>query len=177
MTIDEARRGRVEWIVGQLGSVTPTDVSALATATTPRGTGWPADERFWFSGTDGVRLDKADETALRWMWTRLLEVLSVALTDNDPRPVAARRGVMGAIDRLAAGSEDRASEGVATTNLQRAFGHVVWQATIPIWNACCAAFLDGALPEGLHEDLQRPWLDVSLPPLSANPPFRTERNS
>jgi hypothetical protein len=118
---------------------------------------WPADERFWYSGTGGVGLTGPEKEALGHLWTRMLAGLAFVATGEEA--YVARSTLMARLDRLVA-SRDRLIEGSATTVLEQKFGGEMWRGVIGIWNALCAALLAERLDSSLRSDLGFAWRHV-----------------
>lgn len=121
---------------------------------------WPADERFWYSGTAGIKLTDAEERARDALWTRMLAGLSFAVNGEEVEAWVARPTVMGRLDRLFEPRQGRRIEGRATTVLERTLGGEVWRGVIGIWNAFCAAMLRERLDPVLRSDLESVWRNV-----------------
>jgi hypothetical protein len=104
---------------------------------------WPPDERFWFNGTEHLKLSREENHVVRELWTRLNAALVYVVTGDE----------VDALDRTGI-------EGQAATVLQRALGGDVWLGTIGIWNALCADLLGDRLEPSLRDDLATSWLKV-----------------
>ena len=121
---------------------------------------WPADERYWYSGTAGVKLTAEEKAALGKLWTRMLAGLSFAVDHEEVEAWVGRPTLMGRLDRLVQPRQDLRIEGRATTVLERALGGEVWRGVIGIWNAFCAGLLRERLEPSLRSDLELTWRNV-----------------
>lgn len=126
----------------------------------PKLAAWRADERYWYSGTAGVKLTAEEKAALRKLWTRMLAGLSFAVSDEVVETWLARPTLMGRLDRLVQPRQNVRVEGRATTVLEQALGGEVWRGVIGIWNAFCAALLRDRLEPSLRSDLELIWRTV-----------------
>lgn len=129
---------------------------------------WPPDQRFWFDGTNGIKLSADVTKVLRELWTAMNAALVYAVTGEEVDASIDRPGLLARLDRLFPRSQQ--IEGRAATVLERAIGGDVWLGTIGIWNAMCAALLSDRLEPSLREDLKVSWRKVRLDePLGAGP--------
>lgn len=126
----------------------------------PRLAAWRADERYWYSGTAGLKLTDAEKSALGKLWTRMLAGLSFAVSDKEVETWVVRPTLMGRLDRLVQPRQNVRIEGRATAVLERALGGEVWRGVIGIWNAFCAALLRERLEPALRSDLELIWRNV-----------------
>lgn len=141
------------------GLITSDQLKKLAgSALSPRESegAWAADERYWFSGTAGLKFGKKENRIIREMWTCMLNALAATVSgEQRPRPeIDKSGGLFGWVSRMV--RRDRV-EGTATTELERAAGGDVWLAVISIWNALCAALLKNELDLATRSDLESPW--------------------
>ena len=134
--------------------------AAAVRAAKSDGAAWPADERFWFSGTAGLRFSKGDEAVIRGLWTRMMAGLFFVVTGHEVEERIERPGVLARIDRLFPIPRWMRIEGEAATVLEREMGGEIWLASIGIWNALCAALLGDRLEPALRESLEASWLRV-----------------
>lgn len=132
--------------------VTVRDAPKLAT--------WPADDRYWYSGTAGVKLTDGEKAALETLWTRMVAGLSFAVSNEEVEAWVARPTLMGRLDRLVQPRQSVRIEGRATAVLERTLGGEVWRGVIGIWNAFCAALLRERLEPSLRSDLEFVWRNV-----------------
>src|SRR5207244_1168175 len=104
----------------QMSGVTVAELEAFAAAskqTTPRESIWPTDERFWFSGTAGIKFTAAEDALVRQCWTRVLGALSanfVSLDHRRRRPNA----LLALLDRIVEPRKHIRSEGDSTAVLE-----------------------------------------------------------
>lgn len=117
---------------------------------------WPVDERYWFSGTGGVKFTRAEDEAVRRCWTRVLQVIASQHADRDLHGRKPGR-LMAWLDRIVQPRENVRAEGDAGGSLERIFGGDIWLAVTVIWNACCAALLATRLPDDLFASLESGW--------------------
>lgn len=121
---------------------------------------WPPADRYWYSGTAGVKFTKSEEEALQALWTRMLVALTRTVTNIDLEAVDRRPGLMARLQRLAQPRASHRLEGHAATAMERALGGEVWAGVIGIWNAFCAVLLREKLHSRLYGDLQSTWRGV-----------------
>ena len=123
----------------------------------PKLAAWPADERFWYSGTGGVTLTADEKAALGKLWTRMLAGLSFAVNNKEVEAWVARPTLMGRLDRLVQPRQNVRIEGRATAVLEGTLGGEVWRGVIGIWNAFCAALLRERIEPSRRSDLEFVW--------------------
>lgn len=128
-----------------------------AVKTAPAGESWRSDERYFYSGTGGVKLDADQKAALARLWTRMMAGLAFAVSGEEVEEWVARPTLMGRLDRLVQPRQSIRVEGRATTVMERALGGEWWRGVIGIWNAFCAALLRERLEPQLRLDLDRAW--------------------
>jgi hypothetical protein len=158
---------RVERLEELARKLTIDDVMALAQAIeqSARYPGpWAPSERYWFSGTGGASLSKAQDRYIRSLWTRVQAGITLAMTGIDLDLDETRSGLRAMLDWLAEPSRDLRIEGRAATLLERRLGRDVWLSVIAVWNAFCAALLS--------ETLEPSW-QVTLRPLSEGRTYQT----
>jgi hypothetical protein len=165
MTEDDLDRGVavLEKVARRL-SQEQLDALAAAVRNAPPSAVWDANERYWFSGTAGLRLNRAEEAALRRLWTRIQASLVFAVTGEEIESRVEGATAMARLDRLLSSRRDL-SEGWSAMVLERAMGTDVWFAVIGIWNAMCAALLAKRMSEDIRKALQEPWRQVLHHPL------------
>jgi len=119
---------------------------------------WPANERYWFSGTAGVKLSRTEDRAMRDMWTCMLGQLTSGIRGAESTEqsvdTAQREESASWLRRVL--TRNRV-EGSATTQLERASGPDVWLAVTAVWNALCASLLSSSLDDQLRADLEVAW--------------------
>jgi hypothetical protein len=128
-----------------------------AVKTAPAGDSWRSDERYFYSGTGGVKLDAEQRAAVARLWTRMMAGLAFAVSGEEVEEWVARPSVMGRLDRLVQPRQSVRIEGRATAIIERALGGDVWKGVIGVWNAFCAALLRERLEPAVRLDLERAW--------------------
>jgi hypothetical protein len=158
----EQIRGRIDGLESEVRRLTRAQIQAFAAVvgSAPAFARWPANERYWYSGSEGVKVTRGEKAALGHLWTRMLAGLAFAVSGEDVEVHVARRTLMGRLDRLAEPRQHVRIEGQATTIVERALGGEVWLGVIGIWNAFCAALLRERLEPALRSDLTYAWRTV-----------------
>jgi hypothetical protein len=121
---------------------------------------WPADERYWYSGTAGLTMTRGEKTALPYLWTRMLAGLAFAVSGEEVEAYVARPTLIGRLDRLLEPRQRIRIEGQATAVIERTLGGEAWRGVIGIWNAFCGALLRERLGPPLRSDLGFAWRSV-----------------
>ena len=121
---------------------------------------WPADERYWYSGTAGLKLTREEQIVLRHLWTRMLASLAFAVSAEDVEASVGRKTLVGRLDRLVEPRRRIRIEARAGDVLEGALGGEVWLGVVGIWNALCTVALRRRLDEPLRSDLAYAWRTV-----------------
>lgn len=154
--------GRIDALESVARALTRDQIMSFAAAVrdAPASAVWPADERFYYSGTAGMKLTANEKGALEQLWTRMMAGLSFAVNHEEVEAWVARPTFMGRLDRLFQPRQNMRIEGRATTVLERTLGGEVWRGVIGIWNAFCAVLLRERLKPPLQSDLELIWRNV-----------------
>jgi hypothetical protein len=118
---------------------------------------WPPTERFGFSGSAGVRLDREERRASRQLWTRLQAAVAKGVAGVDVEDVTDWKRASWIPSVLRDYMVRNDIEGRAATALERTLGRDAWCPMIGIWNACCAALLAERLNPRLRSSLEHSW--------------------
>jgi hypothetical protein len=155
-------QGRIDALESVARGLTRDQIMSFPRAVrdAPKLAAWRADERYWYSGTAGVKLTAEEKAALGKLWTRMLAGLSFVVNHEEVETWVARQTLMGRLDRLVQPRQNLRLEGRATAVLERALGGEVWRGVVGIWNAFCAALLTDRLDPSLRSDLELIWRKV-----------------
>jgi hypothetical protein len=159
---------RIVRLVDVVRALEADQFEALTTAaqSTPTSGRWPSsDLPFWFRGTAGARITPEQQDALKALWPRLQAAAAFAVSGEEVTDWVDRPGIKARLGRIVQGQDEARIEGRATTILEGRFGREVWVGFVAIWNAACAALLEGALDPGTFADLQAAWRAVFHRPL------------
>jgi hypothetical protein len=155
-------QGTIDGLESVARGLTREQITSFAAAVrdAPTLVTWPADERYWYSGTAGLKMTRGEKTALEHLWTRMLAGLSFAVSGEEVEADVARPTFMGRLDRLVEPRQRIRIEGQATAVIERTLGGEVRRGVIGIWNAFCGALLRERLGPALRSDLGFAWRSV-----------------